>query len=140
MSWDDNPTSRLSAPFRGTKLQPWQPSCWDPGLVLGCKTPILELPALFVGCIALGYLFFFFFALQNAALFWWNLRRNGDGDGDTLHAGCPVLAGDKWGEWQHPVSPHGDAGSEGQQGGHPLEVGIGDRDGWGPSSGKQVDP
>ena len=51
-----------------------------------------------------------------------------------------MLAGDKWGEWQHPVSPHGDAGSEGQQGGHPLEVGIGDRDGWGPSSGKQVDP
>lgn len=37
-------------------------------------------------------------APQNAALFWWNLRRNGDGDGDTLHAGCPVLAGDKWGE------------------------------------------
>ncbi|XP_065708249.2 prolyl 4-hydroxylase subunit alpha-3 isoform X5 [Patagioenas fasciata] len=35
--------------------------------------------------------------LKNAALFWWNLRRNGDGDGDTLHAGCPVLAGDKWG-------------------------------------------
>lgn len=63
MSWDDNPTSRLSAPFRGTKLQPWQPSCWDPGLVLGCKTPILELPALFVGCIALGYLSFFFFLL-----------------------------------------------------------------------------
>uniref|UniRef100_A0A8B9ENA8 Prolyl 4-hydroxylase subunit alpha 3 n=1 Tax=Anser cygnoides TaxID=8845 RepID=A0A8B9ENA8_ANSCY len=36
--------------------------------------------------------------VKNAALFWWNLRRNGDGDGDTLHAGCPVLAGDKWGE------------------------------------------
>uniref|UniRef100_U3JQF5 Prolyl 4-hydroxylase subunit alpha-3 n=1 Tax=Ficedula albicollis TaxID=59894 RepID=U3JQF5_FICAL len=35
--------------------------------------------------------------VKNAALFWWNLRRNGNGDGDTLHAGCPVLAGDKWG-------------------------------------------
>ncbi|NXW51364.1 P4HA3 hydroxylase, partial [Nyctiprogne leucopyga] len=35
--------------------------------------------------------------------FWWNLRRNGDGDGDTLHAGCPVLAGDKWvaNKWIH---------------------------------------
>nr|XP_009938925.1 PREDICTED: prolyl 4-hydroxylase subunit alpha-3 [Opisthocomus hoazin] len=42
-------------------------------------------------------------ALQNAALFWWNLRRNGDGDEDTLHAGCPVLAGDKWvaNKWIH---------------------------------------
>ncbi|OPJ78861.1 prolyl 4-hydroxylase subunit alpha-3 isoform A [Patagioenas fasciata monilis] len=41
--------------------------------------------------------------LKNAALFWWNLRRNGDGDGDTLHAGCPVLAGDKWvaNKWIH---------------------------------------
>ncbi|OWK51506.1 Prolyl 4-hydroxylase subunit alpha-3 [Lonchura striata] len=26
-------------------------------------------------------------APQNAALFWWNLRRNGNVDGDTLHAG-----------------------------------------------------
>uniref|UniRef100_A0A8B9PFS8 Prolyl 4-hydroxylase subunit alpha 3 n=1 Tax=Apteryx owenii TaxID=8824 RepID=A0A8B9PFS8_APTOW len=42
-------------------------------------------------------------ALQNAALFWWNLRRNGAGDGDTLHAACPVLAGDKWvaNKWIH---------------------------------------
>uniref|UniRef100_A0A8D2IWL9 Prolyl 4-hydroxylase subunit alpha 3 n=1 Tax=Varanus komodoensis TaxID=61221 RepID=A0A8D2IWL9_VARKO len=36
------------------------------------------------------------FSFQNAALFWWNLHKNGDGDEDTLHAGCPVLAGDKW--------------------------------------------
>lgn len=35
---------------------------------------------------------------QNAALFWWNLHRSGEGDGDTLHAGCPVLVGDKWGK------------------------------------------
>nr|XP_028581668.1 prolyl 4-hydroxylase subunit alpha-3 isoform X2 [Podarcis muralis] len=42
-------------------------------------------------------------AVKNAALFWWNLRRNGDGDDDTLHAGCPVLAGDKWvaNKWFH---------------------------------------
>lgn len=35
---------------------------------------------------------------QNAALFWWNLHRSGEGDSDTLHAGCPVLVGDKWGK------------------------------------------
>ncbi|XP_019373271.1 PREDICTED: prolyl 4-hydroxylase subunit alpha-3 [Gavialis gangeticus] len=41
--------------------------------------------------------------IKNAALFWWNLHRNGDGNGDTLHAGCPVLAGDKWvaNKWIH---------------------------------------
>lgn len=35
---------------------------------------------------------------QRAAIFWWNLHRNGQGDEDTLHAGCPVLIGDKWGK------------------------------------------
>ncbi|XP_074837139.1 prolyl 4-hydroxylase subunit alpha-3 isoform X2 [Carettochelys insculpta] len=41
--------------------------------------------------------------IYNAALFWWNLHRNGAGNGDTLHAGCPVLAGDKWvaNKWIH---------------------------------------
>ncbi|KAM6447726.1 prolyl 4-hydroxylase subunit alpha-3 isoform 1-T1 [Liasis olivaceus] len=41
--------------------------------------------------------------IENAALFWWNLRRNGEGDEATLHAGCPVLAGDKWvaNKWFH---------------------------------------
>ncbi|NXG36953.1 P4HA3 hydroxylase, partial [Dromaius novaehollandiae] len=41
--------------------------------------------------------------VKNAALFWWNLRRSGEGDGDTLHAACPVLAGDKWvaNKWIH---------------------------------------
>eukprot|EP00062_Callorhinchus_milii_P006938 gi/632948004/ref/XP_007889356.1/ PREDICTED: prolyl 4-hydroxylase subunit alpha-3 isoform X2 [Callorhinchus milii] len=34
--------------------------------------------------------------VKNAALFWWNLHRNGQGNKDTLHAGCPVLVGDKW--------------------------------------------
>lgn len=38
------------------------------------------------------------FSFQNAALFWWNLHRSGKGDSDTLHAGCPVLVGDKWGK------------------------------------------
>ncbi|XP_068601637.1 prolyl 4-hydroxylase subunit alpha-3 [Brachionichthys hirsutus] len=41
--------------------------------------------------------------IKNAALFWWNLHRNGQGDVDTLHAGCPVLIGDKWvaNKWIH---------------------------------------
>lgn len=38
------------------------------------------------------------FRFQNAALFWWNLHRSGEGDSDTLHAACPVLVGDKWGK------------------------------------------
>ncbi|XP_045340010.1 prolyl 4-hydroxylase subunit alpha-3 isoform X7 [Leopardus geoffroyi] len=43
------------------------------------------------------------FMIYNAALFWWNLHRSGEGDGDTLHAGCPVLVGDKWvaNKWIH---------------------------------------
>ncbi|XP_033916125.1 prolyl 4-hydroxylase subunit alpha-3 isoform X3 [Melopsittacus undulatus] len=41
--------------------------------------------------------------LKNAALFWWNLHRNGAGASATLHAACPVLAGDKWvaNKWIH---------------------------------------
>ncbi|XP_075892550.1 prolyl 4-hydroxylase subunit alpha-3 isoform X2 [Nelusetta ayraudi] len=41
--------------------------------------------------------------MENAAIFWWNLHRNGQGDEDTLHAGCPVLIGDKWvaNKWIH---------------------------------------
>ncbi|NWI17758.1 P4HA3 hydroxylase, partial [Crypturellus soui] len=41
--------------------------------------------------------------VKNAALFWWNLRRSGEGDGATLHGACPVLAGDKWvaNKWIH---------------------------------------
>uniref|UniRef100_A0A3B3ZK04 Prolyl 4-hydroxylase subunit alpha-3 n=1 Tax=Periophthalmus magnuspinnatus TaxID=409849 RepID=A0A3B3ZK04_9GOBI len=40
--------------------------------------------------------------VQKAAIFWWNLHRNGEGDVDTLHAGCPVLVGDKWAnKWIH---------------------------------------
>ncbi|XP_047449776.1 prolyl 4-hydroxylase subunit alpha-3 [Mugil cephalus] len=41
--------------------------------------------------------------VEKAAIFWWNLHRNGQGDMDTLHAGCPVLIGDKWvaNKWIH---------------------------------------
>ncbi|XP_034557848.1 prolyl 4-hydroxylase subunit alpha-3 isoform X1 [Notolabrus celidotus] len=41
--------------------------------------------------------------VERAAVFWLNLHRNGEGDEDTLHAGCPVLIGDKWvaNKWIH---------------------------------------
>ncbi|KAM9319776.1 prolyl 4-hydroxylase subunit alpha-3 [Gastrophryne carolinensis] len=41
--------------------------------------------------------------VKNAAIFWWNLHRNGEGNEDTLHAGCPVLVGNKWvaNKWIH---------------------------------------
>ncbi|CAJ0579739.1 unnamed protein product, partial [Mesorhabditis spiculigera] len=37
------------------------------------------------------------------ALFWYNLKRNGDGDLRTRHAACPVLLGVKWvsNKWIH---------------------------------------
>uniref|UniRef100_A0A915MTT3 Fe2OG dioxygenase domain-containing protein n=1 Tax=Meloidogyne javanica TaxID=6303 RepID=A0A915MTT3_MELJA len=37
------------------------------------------------------------------ALFWYNLRRSGDGDLRTRHAACPVLTGVKWvgNKWIH---------------------------------------
>ncbi|KAG8197754.1 hypothetical protein JTE90_006800 [Oedothorax gibbosus] len=40
---------------------------------------------------------------KGAAAFWYNLRRNGEGDMLTLHAACPVLAGSKWvfNKWLH---------------------------------------
>ena len=33
---------------------------------------------------------------KGAALFWYNLYRNGQMDQRTIHAGCPVLYGTKW--------------------------------------------
>ena len=36
------------------------------------------------------------FPVRNAAVFWYNLKRNGDGNIWTRHAACPVLAGQKW--------------------------------------------
>ncbi|CAL4083493.1 unnamed protein product, partial [Meganyctiphanes norvegica] len=35
-------------------------------------------------------------ARKGNALFWFNLKRNGDGDYRTVHASCPVLLGEKW--------------------------------------------
>ena len=42
--------------------------------------------------------------MQNAAAFWYNMKPSGDLDMRTLHAGCPVLLGEKWGEcnYLHP--------------------------------------
>ncbi|KAG5837563.1 hypothetical protein ANANG_G00240670 [Anguilla anguilla] len=55
------------------------------------------------GSTAFIYANFSIPVVENAALFWWNLHRNGQGNGDTLHAGCPVLVGDKWvaNKWVH---------------------------------------
>jgi len=36
------------------------------------------------------------FPVPNAAVFWYNLKRNGEGNYWTRHAACPVLAGQKW--------------------------------------------
>ena len=33
---------------------------------------------------------------KGAAAFWYNIKRNGEGDYFTKHAGCPVLLGSKW--------------------------------------------
>ncbi|KAH7729639.1 Prolyl 4-hydroxylase alpha-1 subunit precursor [Aphelenchoides avenae] len=43
------------------------------------------------------------FPTLHDALFWYNLRRNGDGDLRTRHAACPVLTGVKWvsNKWIH---------------------------------------
>lgn len=34
---------------------------------------------------------------KSDAVFWYNLHKNGERDERTLHAGCPILAGSKWG-------------------------------------------
>lgn len=40
---------------------------------------------------------------KGSAAFWFNLRRNGESDDMTKHAGCPVLVGSKWvmNKWFH---------------------------------------
>ncbi|XP_006141046.1 prolyl 4-hydroxylase subunit alpha-3 isoform X2 [Tupaia chinensis] len=55
------------------------------------------------GATAFIYANFSVPVVKNAALFWWNLHRSGEGNSDTLHAGCPVLVGDKWvaNKWIH---------------------------------------
>jgi prolyl 4-hydroxylase len=42
---------------------------------------------------------------KGSCLVWFNLLQNGDGDYDTMHAGCPVLSGNKWvvNKWFHAV-------------------------------------
>lgn len=35
---------------------------------------------------------------KGSAAFWYNLYASGEGDYNTLHAACPVLAGSKWGK------------------------------------------
>lgn len=35
---------------------------------------------------------------KGSAVFWYNLKENGDGDTRTIHAACPVLYGSKWGK------------------------------------------
>ena len=35
--------------------------------------------------------------LKGSAVFWFNLKKNGDGDRRTRHAACPVIIGNKWG-------------------------------------------
>lgn len=42
---------------------------------------------------------------KGSAGFWFNLFKNGEGDMDTRHAACPVLAGSKWvsNKWIHEV-------------------------------------
>ena len=36
--------------------------------------------------------------MQRGMALWYNLKKSGKGDYMTRHAGCPVLAGDKWGK------------------------------------------
>ncbi|XP_055943211.1 prolyl 4-hydroxylase subunit alpha-1-like [Argiope bruennichi] len=40
---------------------------------------------------------------KGSAAFWYNLRQNGEGDLNTIHAACPVLSGSKWvgNKWLH---------------------------------------
>jgi prolyl 4-hydroxylase len=40
---------------------------------------------------------------KGSALFWHNLHRTGEGDYRTMHAGCPVLVGNKWGMFEHYI-------------------------------------
>ena len=43
-------------------------------------------------------LFWVHIRFQGDAAFWWNLKKSGEGDILTRHAGCPVLVGSKWGK------------------------------------------
>ena len=50
---------------------------------------------MYVGCKT--FIEFFCPLLQGAAAYWLNLKKSGEGDLRTRHAGCPVLVGSKWG-------------------------------------------
>ncbi|OWA51234.1 Prolyl 4-hydroxylase subunit alpha-2 [Hypsibius exemplaris] len=54
------------------------------------------------------------YPVKGSAAFWFNLHRDGLGDENTLHAGCPVLSGTKWisnkwirEKWQDRTRPCG---------------------------------
>lgn len=34
---------------------------------------------------------------RGSAAFWYNIFKSGEDDYSTIHAGCPVLVGSKWG-------------------------------------------
>lgn len=36
-------------------------------------------------------------AVKGSAVFWYNLKKNGQPDKRTWHGGCPVVHGIKWG-------------------------------------------
>ncbi|KAG1660311.1 Prolyl 4-hydroxylase subunit alpha-2 [Nymphon striatum] len=36
---------------------------------------------------------------KGSALFWYNLKKSGDGDPQTVHAACPILSGTKWSKY-----------------------------------------
>ena len=48
-----------------------------------------------------------FVVIQGDAAFWWNLKKSGEGDMLTRHAGCPVLVGTKWGMFYMYALGHG---------------------------------
>ena len=35
--------------------------------------------------------------IPGAAVFWYNLKKSGESDDFTFHAGCPLVYGSKWG-------------------------------------------
>lgn len=34
--------------------------------------------------------------VKGSAIFWFNMKRNGESDPLSLHGGCPVVLGNKW--------------------------------------------
>lgn len=39
------------------------------------------------------------FPKTGTAVLWYNLKHDGKGDTQTLHAACPVIVGSKWGKY-----------------------------------------